>query len=964
MRVLPIFLSVLLSYQSIGQNLHEHINPFIGTGGHGHTFPGPTLPFGMMQLSPDTRLDGWDGCSGYHFTDQKLYGFSHTHLSGTGVADYCDGLIMPFTEKDPKLVLKPKQYQWATEFEKKTEKASANYYECYIPKYKIKAALTTTKRCGMHKYTFDGSASPYIMLDMEHRDKVLEAGIKKLDNKRVEAFRISKAWAEKQHFYMVMEFSTPFTTQYQDGNISVFSFPGGIKEVKVRVGMSLVSCENAWKNLGEEITRPFDWNFDHILKAGVNQWEGMLSKVRVKGGTQQQQKIFYTALYHTMIHPNIANDVNGENRDFKGGVSQLPEGLNHYTVFSLWDTYRATHPLYNIILPDYNVEFMESMLRQFEQTGKLPIWELAGNETNCMIGYHAVSVFADAMAKRNMPYNPAKAMKAMVGMANNDDFGKAHYRQIGFVPGELESESVSKTLEYAYNDFCIAEAARLLDKDSKEKKYQSIYDEFAKRSNYWKNLLDPSSGGFFRAKMGHRFFSPFVANEVNFHYTEANAWQYAFAAPHHFNEMTRLRGGTSAMETMLDEMFSATAATSGREQADITGLIGQYAHGNEPSHHIAYLYALLGKPWKSQQLVRQICDEFYKNEPDGLIGNEDCGQMSAWYVFSAMGFYPVVPASDWYVAGEPLFDEIELFSTPSRPIVITKEKKVAGLESHYLAEGSIILKHHTLQEEWYLKFKPQNHDPKSDKARYVAPDNPTQMANFLPMPFIKKGESAFKESTQVELAFPYKIEGQEIWFKWNNGEIKKYNTPFTISENGNLSVFTRTSEQQEKMVFETQFKKIPKERKILSLTPYANQYNGGREEALIDMLMGGTDFRTSGWQGWQGTDVEVLIDLGKTERIESLALNCLQDQKSWIFMPSEVWFSFSEDGKTYYEIGSRKNTTDPKQEGGIIQKFEVFTKPVSARFIKVVAANPGNVPAWHIGAGGKSWIFADEVLLD
>ncbi|MEI7664247.1 MAG: GH92 family glycosyl hydrolase, partial [Bacteroidota bacterium] len=649
--------------------LTGYVNPFIGTGGHGHTYPGASVPFGMVQLSPDTRLDGWDGCSAYHTSDSVVYGFSHTHLSGTGCSDYGDILFMPVAGE-----VNLKNYGYASPFSKKDESATPGYYRVDHLKGGISAELTATARAGFHRYAFPATDNANIVIDLKHRDKVLESGIKISGPDEVEGFRVSQAWAAKQMIYFAAKFSRPFKTHTVstgdrmstevteasgDDIKAFFTFSTSPDEkIMVKVGISGVSIEGARKNLEAEIA---GWDFDKIASQATSDWNRELGKIKVEDGTHDQQVIFYTALYHTLLQPNIYNDVDGNYRGRDLKVHKT-DGFYYSTVFSLWDTYRAANPLYTLVEPKRVNDFINTFLRQYDEGGMLPVWELSGNETGCMIGYHAVPVIADAWLKGIRGFDSIKALQAMKHSAEQDHLGLKYYKTKGYIPADREGESVSKTLEYAYDDWCIAMMAKSLNKPDD-------YKAYLVRSQNYKNLFDRITG-FLRAKSNETWFTPFDPSEVNFNYTEANCWQYTFYAPHDLGGLINLMGGRNNFKWKLDELFSAESKTTGRNQADISGLIGQYAHGNEPSHHMAYLYDYTGTPWETQKLVHRICSEFYRNNPDGLIGNEDCGQMSAWYVLSAMGFYPVTPASGVYEIGTPVFPKAAITLKDGKSFVI------------------------------------------------------------------------------------------------------------------------------------------------------------------------------------------------------------------------------------------------------------------------------------------------------
>src|SRR3989339_405132 len=553
----------------------KYVDSFIGTGGHGHTYPGAVVPFGMMQLSPDTRLDSWDGCSGYHYSDSVIYGFTHTHLSGTGCSDYGDILLMPVTGSS---TTDSKKY--TASFSHKNEKAAAGYYSVKFDNG-IDVELSVSTRAGIHKYTFPDAKDAFVVLDLMHRDKVLESSLKIIDNRRISGMRRSEAWAKDQHVYFVAEFSQPFSKWEIDENgnqkpmlkesnssaiKACFHFdPLPEKQVMVRIGISSVSVEGAMKNLKMEINH---WDFLKVKKEAAVLWNSELSKIEIKGATAEQMKIFYTALYHTMVVPNVNMDVDGRYRGMDNKIHKA-EGFTYYTVFSLWDTFRAAHPLYTIIDRKRTLDFIKTFLVQYQQGGRLPVWELSSNETDCMIGYHSVSVIADAFMKGINDFDISLAFEAMKKSATWNHLGLPAYMEQGFIAVDDEHESVSKTLEYGYNDWCIAQVAKSLGK-------KKDYKNFTIRSQAYKNLFDKETC-YMRPRKNGNWITPFDPREVNNHYTEANSWQYSFFVPHDISGLIQLHGGTENFSTKLDQLFTEKNKTTGREQVDITGLVGQYA---------------------------------------------------------------------------------------------------------------------------------------------------------------------------------------------------------------------------------------------------------------------------------------------------------------------------------------------------------------------------------------------------
>ena len=700
----------------------DYVNPMVGTGGHGHTFPGAVWPFGMVQLSPDTRIDdSWDGCGGYYYEDSFIYGFSHTHLSGTGVSDYGDVLMMPTGGPSSRLPsFNP--YAYRSRYSHSTEVAEAGYYSVYLPVYEIKVELTATERMGVHRYTYYGSMNQNkytarVMVDLNHRDKLISHGIEQLDERRIGGWRQSKAWANNQWVYFTMEFDHEIAriVTSQDGKQAIVEFDfqrsdgerSNPVKLETLVGISFTDAKGARGNLIYEKDMAViraeakgAVNFDACRAQAKDAWNQELSKIKVTSDYEAQafrvgaesakrdieKRKFYTALYHCMIHPSLASDADGRYRGrdqqiHRAGLykENAPPYHKVYSVFSLWDTYRALHPLLSIVDPDRTIDFVRTFLLQYKQGGKLPVWELGSCETECMIGYHSVSVIADVMMKEigvkrdamgqpKYPFDYKLALEAMIHSARLKDsaFLDLSGQKLGYMGIENTAESVSKLLEYAYDDWCIARVAQALPSTP-----QSVVQEFYARSERWKNLYDEKIG-FMRPRVNGGWLSPFDPKEVNNHFTEANAWQYSMYVPHDILGLMDKLGGVNATEKHLDSLFGTDSRTTGRDQADISGLIGQYAHGNEPSHHMAYLYNYCGKPEKAQGIIDYVCKQFYKDSPDGLIGNEDCGQMSAWYVMSAMGLYPVCPGSNVYATGIPQFYEVEIAREGKSGFLITR----------------------------------------------------------------------------------------------------------------------------------------------------------------------------------------------------------------------------------------------------------------------------------------------------
>jgi predicted alpha-1,2-mannosidase len=957
----------------------KFVDPFIGTGGHGHTYPGASLPFGMVQLSPDTRLTGWDGCSGYHYSDSTIYGFSHTHLSGTGCSDYGDILLMPTVGE---VLLDKGEEQnpesgYCSRFRHESESASPGYYRVHLNDDDIAVELTVTKRAGFHRYTFPKSDKSNVIIDLTHRDRVLDSQIRFVSDTEIAGFRRSSAWAQDQHVYFVSVFSKPFLSSgiavddtIREGlkeasgeNIKAFVtfHTDQVESVLVKVGLSAVNTEGARRNLETEIP---DWDFEGIRKQASDEWNRALGKIHLEGGTEEQRTIFYTSLYHALLNPNLYMDVDGRYRGRDLTVHQS-DNFDYYTVFSLWDTYRATHPLFTILESERTVDFIKTFLAQYDDGGMLPVWELAANETGCMIGYHSVSVIADAYLKDLRDFDVEKAFEAMKHSAEQDHLGLQYYKESGYIPADREGESVSKTLEYAYDDWCIAQMAQELGR-------MDDYERYIRRAQSYKNIFDPETG-FMRAKMNGSWITPFDPREVNFYYTEANAWQYSFSVSQDITGLIKLMGGKEGFSRKLDDLFATASKTTGRQQVDITGMIGQYAHGNEPSHHMAYLYNYAGQPWKTQQRVREIMDGLYTTNPDGLCGNEDCGQMSAWYIFSALGFYPVTPGQDVYIIGTPLFPQASIdVGTGKRFVVRANDVspknmyiQSATLNGQSYARSS--LRHADIMSGGELVF----HMGPDPNKTWGSRDDDIPVSSIpdhviLPVPFITAPSRTFTDSMDIAMGSP--TEEAEIYYTTDGTEPSVrsilYTEPFCLSESTMLKIRSMKNGFPPSALVTAEFSKIPGGRNIKLNTSYSPLYCGGGDMALIDHIRGSDDFRTGSWQGYQGVDLDAIVDLGDTMTVHRITTGFLQDQGSWIFMPVEVEYAVSTDGKDFKVVATLENDIPPEQEGAVIKELTKDNLNLNARYVRVRAKNRGVCPDWHRGAGGKAWLFMDEIIVE
>ncbi len=745
--------------------------------------------------------------------------------------------------------------------------------------------------------------------------------------------RRSEAWAKDQYVYARIEFDKPMQiskaeanqenkNDFYSGTVVKVSFSKQVKKgekISVKVSLSPTSYEGAKLNMSEIK----GWDFNKVKKDAEQLWDKQLSKIEITETDKDKLAIFYTALYHTMVQPNIAQDIDGKYRGRDNKVHN-GEGFDYYSVFSLWDTFRAAHPLYTLIEKKRTADFINTFLKQYEQGGRLPVWELASNETDCMIGYHSVSVMADAMAKGITGFDYEKAFEAAKHSAMLDHLGLDAYKKQGFISMDDEHESVSKTLEYAYDDWCIAQMAQILNK-------KEDYNYFMKRSQSWKNIFDWETG-FMRPKKNGGWDKPFDPREINNNYTEGNSWQYSFFVPQDIQGMIEAYGGKEKFEAKLDEMFNSESKTTGREQADVTGLIGQYAHGNEPSHHMAYLYNYIGKPEKTTEKVHYILNNFYKNTPDGLIGNEDCGQMSAWYVLSSMGIYAVTPGEGSWSISKPYF-----------------EKAVINFENKNSKE---ITFQNYLQKSEYIDLENVKH-----RQVEIYP-------KLTPVPVIYAESKSFKN--KMGFVFDSFIKDTEYFYSINNKEFEKLDIGLVLNETSTIKFYSDNGYGKVSDTVSATFFKKPNNYTIDIKSTYNPQYHAGGKDGLLDGINGSTNWRKGDWQGYQTQDFEAVVDLQNVKEVSNFSSTFLQDQRSWILMPTKVEYYSSTDNINFTLITSVANDVDTKKDENIIKDFNFKSaKPINARYIKVKAYNFGRLPEWHIGYHdkGEAFIFVDEITI-
>lgn len=675
------------------EDLTQFVDPRIGTGGHGHVFYGANVPYGFIQLGPTSIPQSWDWVSGYHVSDSTVIGFPHTHLSGTGIGDLHDINVMPVVGEVTYSRGDASSYEtglWSYS-DRSKEVVTPGYYRTHLSRYNVDVELTATKRVGFHKYTFLGNESPAIVFDMVNGgcwDKTTEAVIRVVNDSTVSGYRYSKGWADDQRVFFRAEFSRKFDNvefivndSVKEGDMAKgaqlfarVNFAAGNQEpVYMKVALSPTSEEGAQLNMQTELS---GWDFEKTIADAKVAWNKELNKVKVYTTDEASKKIFYTSLYHTLFAPSEFCDVNG---DYYGADKQMhkDEGFVNYTTFSLWDTYRAAQPLMTILHPEKMSDIINTMLHIHQQQGKLPVWHLMGCETNCMVGNPGVPVVADAILKDIKGFDTELAFKALKESSMLPERGMEHRIEYGFIPADKMTEAIAYDMEYAIADWAVAQAAQKLGK-------QEDYEYFLKRSKSYKNYFDASTG-FMRGKMldgsWRTPFSPYASSHREDDYCEGNAWQYTWLVPHDVEGLVECFGSKEAFVNKLDSLFLANGDMGEASSPDISGLIGQYAHGNEPSHHTVYLYTLVGQPWKTADRIKEILHTMYTDQPDGLSGNEDVGQMSAWYILSSFGFYQVEPAGGKFVFGYPNFDKVEI-AVPAGKFVIERENK--GQQNNYI----------------------------------------------------------------------------------------------------------------------------------------------------------------------------------------------------------------------------------------------------------------------------------------
>lgn len=995
----PIHLSLVLFFLFAllhGQQPVDMVNVFIGTGGHGHTFPGAVLPFGMVQLSPDQRLQGWDWCSGYHYSDSTIMGFSHTHLSGTGASDLGDILFMPYLGPvfaNPGPPENPATgYRSAFTHEK--EQAEPGYYSVLLLDDSIHVELTVTDRCGFQRYTFPHSDSARLIIDLSHgiSDEPIHTMIRIVDNQTIMGSRRSRGWAQDHIIFFYARFSAPFVDwtpaegeQIMDRRMEINGTKSKMilrfdtrKEntLLIKTGISAVDVEGARNNLIREIP---GWDFDSVRYAAREKWNRMLSRVQIADTTQPEKKtIFYTALYHSLIHPSLFSDADGRYRGMDGKIYQ--DSVEYYTIFSLWDTFRAAHPLYHFLYPEYNRKFVISLLKKYREFGKLPMWELHSNDTYCMTGNHAIPVIAEEMLYSSSWSEEWKklALEAVVRTSLINDRGMYLYRKYGFVPSDAETDAVTKTLEYAYDDYAVYRLADIMGETD-------LAGYFLQRSSHPFRLFDEKTGFFRGRNQTGLWVDPFdpirPSGWGTSDYTEGNAWQYLWFIPHDIPSLIKKLGGQRKFAEKLDQFLSTHFSDNYYIPSDISGLIGLYAHGNEPVHHVAYLYNYAGQPVKTQRLVRLIMDSLYTAGTDGYPGNEDCGQMSAWFVFSALGFYPVDPVAPYYLIGTPLFDSVTVFIPGEKPLTITARRESGGsmyirrVERNEREYPFVFLNKSELKKGGKLEFDLTDQPAGSwgTKMNSLPPEmvhSVPSIPSFKPLflPYEESGKLSFLNEKTIRLRC--ETPGARIVYSESPDfqSFQIYQEPLRLTSSKTLHVRSELDSKKSRVIALSFHREIFRESvqqefpRWMKPPVFHHKYQAGGKYALLDGHFGGPRFTDGKWQGIYGNDLDVIIDLGKEFLIDSVSVRFLKNHGSWIFLPVEV---IMEGGTSPDSLSLLYQEHLPEPAGYEADEIRTFSTPVrkKIRFVRLLAVNPAICPPWHSGAGNQAFMFVDEISI-
>jgi predicted alpha-1,2-mannosidase len=951
------------------QDLTKYVNTLIGTQpwtgkiqlagpelAEGHTFPGVCPPFAMTEWTPQTTT----GAIPYWYEEGEkanIQGFRATHYpSGAVMAEYGSFTVFPATGTpipDPE-----KRASW---FDHKTETALPHYYSVYLDDYKVKAEMTATSRAGFMQFTFPKNDSSYILLDLFENKGEIDIDI---ESNEISGYSTAKGLGTPDNFacYFVAQFDKDFeaasTSKVNDentNNVSWVSFKTTEGEViKVKIGTSFISIEQARENVKAEVS---NWNFKEICEQTKQSWNDELNKIQIEGGSDDDKTIFYTSMYHALLLPREFSEQGKYYSPYDG---EIHEGES-FTDYSLWDTYRAEHPLLIFLVPDKVNLMIESLLNSYDEGGWIPKWPNPGY-SNVMMGTHADALIADAYIKGLRDYDVEKAWEAMEKNANipgeglyGARVGIEDYNYYGFVPGDKHGECIARTLEFAYDDFCLAQMAKAMGKDDK-------YKEYIKRANYYKNVLDLQSMNV-RGKTSNGCWMDINDNSISTwagsteQSIEIYKWNHTFLAPHDVEGLIDFFGGNEGFNNALDTLFHND----------------YYYVGDEFSMHAPYLYNYSATPWKTQKLVRQILDDYFENSPGGLCGNDDCGQLSSWYIFGAMGFYPVAPGDDYYTIGSPVFENLTMNLPNGKKFRVSAENmsdqnvyiESATLNGKEFTKNYIL--HDQIMDGGHLHFVMSDKPNKNwGSTKEDLPNSSIESYDFLPGPSIVSESTTFKDNTTIRLE-SY-IDDCKIYYTTDGTEpttsSQLYKTPISITQTTKIKAFTNNSENNASMVMEAEFYKLPTGRSIEVLSEYNEKYSAGGAEGLIDYVKGNYFFKSNTWQGYEGKDFKAIVDLGSVQNINKIETTYLLDRSNWIFYPTEVFYYGSLDGKSYELIDQFE--FDNGKELKSIPDIKAYTsiKNKSVRYIKVIAKNQKVVPSWHPWEGNTAWLFIDEIIIE
>lgn len=982
----------------------DYVDPMIGTDGAGHTFPGATLPFGMVQLSPSNDFKAWDWCSGYHYSDSILKGFAHTLISGAGLAALGDILLMPTTGK---VQLNPGTDEnpdsgYRSRFSHNQEVASPGYYSVLLHDYDVKVELTTTERVGVHRYTSVKGGLLNVIIDPTHHimEKVIQTEVEYLSETEMQGYKKSEGEGGERTVYFYARFSKPFTNygiarnedinneakKLKGGNIKGFAQISLLPEeqLEVKVALSFVSYKGAKANYEAEGA---DKSFDDIYAKAVQKWTSQLNKIQVKGKSIEDKRTFYTAIYHSAISPNLISDVDGKYwLEGKVYQSEIPQ----YSNFSTWDTYRALNPLLTIVDQQNTADFVNSLASRHADAGVgLPVWECMGHDNVCMIGYNAVSPMVDAVLKDIKGIDNEKVYQAVRAAAmsldkhspNYDNNGMEEYIQLGYVPAELNC-AVSKTTEQNYYDWCISQLASKMN----------MPDDaalFAQRSVGYINLYRPDKKFLYSKYLTGewREMDLTVWDDLIGNYVSGNMWGYSAYVPHDVNGLMNLMGGKQTFAEWLDAIFTDTTQIAGDTHVDISGFIGKYGHGDEPSQHMPYLYNYAGQPWKTQQYVRQVINNFYKDTPDGLINNDDLGQMSAWFVFSAMGFYPVCPGDLKYIIGSPLFEETTVNLENGKQFFIKahnhpgKNKFVQSVTLNGKPFTKTFITHEQIMQGGEIVFemgsKPNKSYGASNEDMPVSSVQIKKTNNVLPeitfKPFDKDDSEVFEGSRQIELVC--NTPNADIFYTLNGHtptkRSKRYNQKISIDKASTLKAIAYADGLKPSFVYQRNyyagraFNELTEGYPKLMLENKPEKFGNSDGSMLFDQKIGTAQFNDSRWTGFNGNDMVATIDFGKDITINNVSLGFLSNTGVWIFPPSAISIYVSDDNINFKKVSyASLKFAQKKLEKPFLQRPEFSMKNTKARYVKVIAENYGVIPSWHAASGHRGFMFIDEILVN